>query len=111
MEIIKEVIEIVLAILGVYIGGAIYNWGYRNGLKIQVERIERLEEIVRIQSRKIHELLAVDYCSNPFPILFNDESKEGPSCIGPKQLKAIHEYQSVDKKHLRSKGKKIKCQK
>lgn len=90
MEIIKEIIEIVLAILGVYIGGAIYNWGYRNGLKIQVEKIANLEEIVRRQSRRIHELLAQDYCSNPFPLIFNDKNKV---------------YQSVEEKHLKGKSK------
>ena len=55
-EIIKTTVEIALSGICVYAGAAIYNWGYRNGLKVMDKKIIELEERNRHQRAKINEL-------------------------------------------------------
>ena len=104
-EIIKTTVEIALSGLCVYAGAAIYNWGYRNGIKAREERILELERTVRNRTEKIKELyedISRDYCSNPFRGIPN----EGVSAIGPDTARFIKEHISIDKNHLKQKSKK-----
>ena len=105
-EIIKTVIEMSLCGIAVYTGSAIYNWGYRTGVNSTEKKMCELERIIDAQKKKIGELYAYigrDYCVNPF----RGKNIEGPSFVSKKTVDSINEYIGIDKKHLKSKRKKI----
>lgn len=106
-EIIKTVIEMSLCGISVYIGSAIYNWGYRTGITEYADKIAELKQMIENQRKKIKELteyISRAYCVNPFRNIPSD----GPSFVSPTAIKAIRECNAIDKKHLRNKGKKSK---
>lgn len=106
-EIIKTIIEMSLCGIAVYAGGAIYNWGYRTGVNSTAKKICELEQTIDAQKRKIRELyedISRDYCVNPF----RGKNLEGPQFVSQKAVSAINEYIGIDKKHLKSKRKRVK---
>lgn len=113
-EIIKTTVEIALSGICVYVGAAIYNWGYRNGINAREERILELEKTVKNRTEKIKELyeyISRDYCVNPF----RSAHPEGPSFVSPKAMEIIkktantnHLKSKVKAKEMIYKGEKIK---
>jgi len=104
MEIIKSIIEMSLACICVYIGGALYNWGHRDGEKAKMTRLYELEKTNELQRKKIkelHEYIARSYCVNPFGTRPIDEIPH----IAQDTEDGLKKCKSINVNHLKSKVK------